>query len=76
MHGRPEFSQSALPTRRKHWESKLLPTCLSGQILMILNQAGLNMSAAKALPAGQGALRFELYHLDLREVCLLYYTVK
>lgn len=34
------------------------------------------MSAAKALPAGQGALRFELYHLDLREVCLLYYTVK
>lgn len=42
MHGRPEFSQSALPRRRKLWESKLLPTCLSGQILLILSQAGLN----------------------------------
>lgn len=42
MHGGPEFSQSALPTSRKLWESKLLPTCLSGQILLILNQAGLN----------------------------------
>lgn len=77
MHGRPEFSQSALPTHRKLWESKLLPTCLSGQIL-ILNQAGLNRACSwgSALPSGQGALRFELYHFHLREACLSCCTVK
>lgn len=78
MHGRPEFSQPALPARRKLWQSKLLPTCLSGQILIFLNQAGLNRACSwgLALPAGQGALRFELYHFHLREVCLLYRAVK
>lgn len=77
MHGRPEFSQSALPTHRKLWQSKLLPHCLSGQIL-ILNQAGLNRACSwgSVLPARQGALRFELYHFHLREVCLSYCPVK
>lgn len=62
MHGRPGSSQSALPT---HGESKLLPTYLSGQILLVLSQ-----SAAKALLAREGSLRSELYRWDLREVCL------
>lgn len=78
MYGRPEFSQSALPTRRKLWENKLLATCLSGQILPISNQAGLSRAYCwgSALPAGQGALRFKLYHFHLREVCLLSCSVK
>lgn len=56
MHRRPEFSQSALPTYRKLRESKLLPTCLSGQILLVyLNEAGLNTVCLEGSPCRAGS---------------------